>query len=460
MNPNQHMLLALILATSLAQCVPARWFTDDPSSLELLENHPINCLLLESVHWSSSFCVRAHEKGRNVLAVIRPGQPLVERIRQAKQLGFDGIVLEGRFGANERDQARSLASELGLQFVLIGARHEMDLTGRDPVIGTFQTVWPGIHLAEDGAAKAAPTGAPWIDSNGGFIRYVRSLTPSAIWLSGRPPRQAVVPLIRYLQAIHDSAVVGAWWVLELDDDFRQRLLAGSTSGLEDWRRLGEHIRYWLEHAEWRDYEPYGQFGLIHDRADGALLQGGIIDMLVARHIPLRVIPPARLSADVFRGLRMVLNVNPTSLTQEQRDILRQFTRGGGTLLSAPPGWQLSDASGENFVASDKEVEVLDSVWRGVNGLIGRENLGVRLFNVSSIRSVPVASRTGRPVVLHLVNYADYPVERVTCRFQERFTRATLLAPGRSPSPLELVTENGGSEVLIDKVDVLVSVLLE
>ena len=45
-------------------------------------------------------------------------------------------------------------------------------------------------------------------------------------------------------------------------------------------------------------------------------------------------------------------------------------------------------------------------------MIGRRNLGVRLFNVSSMLSNLLASPDGKSAIVHLVNYSDYPVENV------------------------------------------------
>jgi hypothetical protein len=87
------MLPALLLALSLADWVPARWTSDDPKSLELLAETPINCLLAE--HAPAAFAAEAKQRGIAVLAVVRPGGDLAEAAKHAVKLGLDGIVLEG-----------------------------------------------------------------------------------------------------------------------------------------------------------------------------------------------------------------------------------------------------------------------------------------------------------------------------------------------------------------------------
>jgi hypothetical protein len=80
----------------------------------------------------------------------------------------------------------------------------MPLGGPDPIVGTYQGVWPGIQVLDNGAAKAAPSGSPWIDTNTGLIRSVRALGPASVWLGYLPPVHSVVTGERYQAAIADA----------------------------------------------------------------------------------------------------------------------------------------------------------------------------------------------------------------------------------------------------------------
>ena len=42
-------------------------------------------------------------------------------------------------------------------------------------------------------------------------------------------------------------------------------------------------------------------------------------------------------------------------------------------------------------------------------MIGRGNLGARLFNVSSMLSNLLVSPMGKQILVHLVNYSNYPL---------------------------------------------------
>ena len=70
-------------------------------------------------------------------------------------------------------------------------------------------------------------------------------------------------------------------------------------------------------------------------------------------------------------------------------------------------------------------------------MIGRRNLGVRLFNVSSMLSNVLVSADGKTEIVHLVNYSDYPVENVTVHFLGDYKHATLITPEGVEKHLEI-----------------------
>jgi len=378
--------------------------------------------------------------------VIRP-KGAADGVAEAKRLGFAGVVFEGNFGPKGPAEARREAVSAGLAAIVLSPRIYLDLESDNPVIGTYQGVWPGVHTLDDGATKAAPTGAPWIDTNSGFLRFVRARGNAGIWMANRPPEGEVIPVTRYLQAIGDAAMVGARWVVALDSDFDRRLLAREEKALAGWKRIGEQLRFWERHRAWTRLHPSGKLAVIEDVAAGGLLSNGILDMIAARHIPLRALPPPRLDKGALAGVRIALDINPPALSAEQTAVLKSYARDGGMLLSAPPGWTFPPQRVDQIIVDNSEVEKLEDVWHGVNMTIGRENLGVRLFNVATMRSEVVAGAGGKPVVIHLVNYSDYPVENITVRPLAHGTKATLYTPEGEPEELEIF-ENGEMDIAV------------
>jgi hypothetical protein len=438
--------LAFALA-AVADWTPARWNSSDPKSLEFVRRTPVNCLLIEERNWSAEFNRAAAESGIATLAVLREGVLNASRL---KELGFAGAALEGEV---EGDAP-------GLTIVRLGLRTSMRFATGAPVVGTSQGVWPGINQTEE-EIKAAPSGAPWIDTNSGFLRFVRAAAgDSAVWIAHRPPEKAVIPVSRYIQAIADSAVVGAHWVVALDADFDRRLLSREAKALADWQRIGQAMKFFDEHKNWLRLPPYGQLAVVQDIASGGLITGGILDMIAVKHTPVRAVVARDLSPDRMKGARMAVNVDPAQTGDSGKEILRDFTRGGGTLLTAPPGWKFPPQRPGQIKLDDKEVEKIDTIWKEVNSMTGRNNLGARLFNVASLLSSLAAPPSGKPLVLWLVNYSDFDVENVTAHVLGKFAKATLYEPGAAPRKMEVYEAEDGTGVDIEKVHALAALVLE
>jgi hypothetical protein len=436
--------------------VPARWPWTDRESLDLLAGSPVNCLLLRA--YPAELIAAANARGIVTLAVLQLGGDTAAEARKALAAKVTGLLLDGDFPVAVAASVREAAG--GAPVVELSARSRMPLGSTAPILGTYQGVWPGIALEQDGGHKAGPTGSTWIDTNTGFIRAARAWGNAELWLGNQPPSGTVITGARYLQAIADAAISGARWVLAFDSDFAARLHRREAGALGDWRRMSELLRYFENYPEWRGMREYGKLAVVQDPAKGGLLSGGILDMIAVKHTPVKPIPRERLSAEALSGATMAVSVDPDSLTAEQKEILRNFTRSGNTLLTGPPGWKDESPSPGRITLDKPELARLNDIWRDVNSMIGRRNLGVRLFNVSSMLSNVLASPDGKTVVLHLVNYSDYPVENVTVHFLGNFTRATLLTPDGAVKPLSIYREEDTRGVDIDKVSVCATIKLE
>lgn len=227
-----------------------------------------------------------------------------------------------------------------------------------------------------------------------------------------------------------------------------------------WKRIAGMLAYFEQHPEWRAMQEAGQLALVQDPGKGGLLSGGILDMIAVKHTPVRPIPRQRLSAEALAGATMAVNVDAAALTAEQKEILRAFTRGGGTLLTGPPGWKDPTAAAGSITLEKAELERLNDIWRDVNSMIGRRNMGVRLFNVSSMLSNFLAAPGGKTAIVHLVNYSDYPVENVAMHYLGEYKRATLITPGGADRALEVYKTEEGWGVDVDRVGVCATIRLE
>src|SRR5215471_2099243 len=422
--------------------VPVRWPWNDAKSLELLTGTPVNCLLLKSP--TPEFLAAAAERGVVALTVVAPG----ERVPETKG---DGVVLEGDFAAPPQ------VSGLVIQLT---PRYKMKLGSDAPIIGTYQGVWPGISADDGGAKHSLPTSSAWIDTNTGFLRAVRAFGTAPLWLANRPPEKTVVSTARYLQVIAEAEISGARWVIAFDDDLAARLAKREEGALGAWKRMTALVAYYESHPEWREMRENGRLAVVQDPAKGGLLSGGILDMIAVKHTPVRPVAGSRLSADALAGATMAVNIEGDALTPEQKQVLREFTRSGGMLLNGPPGWKDPAPPAGQITLDKSDLERLNDMWRDVNSLIGRRNMGVRLYNVASMLSNYLGSADGKSAVVHLVNYSDYPVESVTLQYVANFSRATLITPEGKQQKLEVYKTEEGWGVDIDRVVVCATIKLE
>ncbi len=447
------MVLTVLLAAAAvaADWVPARWNSSDPKTLDLVSGTPVNCLLIEQGLWSPGFSEQAASRGIVVLGVVRNPASPAETARQAARAKLTGIVVE----SGDASLAAALG-QAGMPVILLAPRAAMRFDHASPIAGTSQGVWPGVRAE----AKAAASGGPWIDTNSGFLGFARAATDAPVWIANLPPGKTVLPVARYLQAISDAAIVGTRWVVALDDEFSRRLLSREPKALADWKRIGAQLSFFEEHKDWRRLAPCGRLAIVEDPSSGALLSGGVLDMIAVKHTPVRPLPLAKLSDAALDGATMAVNVDPDATSPGQKEALRSFTRRGGTLLNAPPGWKVPAPPNGQITLEKKELDQIDDIWKGINSMIGRTNLGVRLFNVSGMLSSLLGDPKGKRVVLQLVNYTSYPVDSVAVHILGKYSHATLYTPDEAPRQLETYVTEDGTGIDIDRVAVSAALVLE
>ena len=433
--------------------VPARWPWSEAKSLELLADSPINCLLLKT--YSADFVAAAAKRGLVTLAVVSPGEDAVAAARNALVAKVNGIVMEGDFPDSEAAAVKQAAGDAPV--IELAARSRLQLGSKAPIIGTYQGVWPGVAAME---SKAGPTGSTWIQTNTGFIRTVRAWGDAMLWIANEPPPKTVVTSRRYQQAIADAAMSGARWVVAFDNDFAARLRDREEQAMGEWRAINGVLRYFEQHPEWRVMREYGKMVLVQDPAKGGLFSGGILDMIAVKRMPMRVVPRQLLTAEALRGATVVVNVDAGALTAEQEKVLREFTRSGGMVLTGPPAWRDAGPKGNSFTLDKPNLDRLNDLGDEVNSLISPGSFGVRLFNASSMLSNALVSNDGQTIVVHLVNYSDYPVENVTIMFPSDHKKVTFIAPEGSGRIQDVFQTPDGSGVGVEKVSVCAVIKVE
>lgn len=437
--------------------VPMRWPWTDAQSLDLVAKSPINTLLLPP---SSPLAAAVAARGLNAMVVVRSGADPMGAAEEVRKLKLAGVVLEGDFTPQVAAKVRDTLAGSKAIVVELTSRAAMRLGGKDSIVGTYQGVWPGIRIEDQGKVKANPSGSAWIDTNSGFLQALRAFGATSVWLGNTPPTDQVVRGERYLQAIGDAELAGARWIIALDEHFANDLHQKDAGALKTWTKMQELLRFYESHPEWKGLPPGGKLAVVQDAEHGALLSGGILDMIGVKHTPVRAVPPQKLTPESLQGATMAVNVEPGALTPEQLNVLRAFTRSGGTLLTAPEGAEVKAPADVNRITlDDKELKHIDDLWHDVQGMIGRRNLGVRLFNVASMLS-SLENGPGGSIYVQLVNYSEYGVENVTVHALGKFKKAHLFMPGGVEKDLEVYDAEDGSGVDLDKVDVVATVRFE
>ena len=335
----------------------------------------------------------------------------MEAARALVKSGFTGAVLEGDFDGRTAADVRAVLEKSRREVVQCGARGSMRLDGEAPIVATVQGVWPGIRVADQRALEAGPTSAPWIDTNTGFLRFARASTNATIWMANRPPPDLVIPIQHYLQAIGDAAINQARWVLALEDEFWDRLLARDTKTLAQWREIGAGLQHYEDHRDWRGAGPSGGIA-VRGNASTA-----VVEMLASRNLP------------VF--------ASPSSDSDSHR---------ASMAIDAP---------------AQSTTTALEEIWKKVETITSERNMGVRLHNVTSVRSNLLAMPGQKQLILHLVNYSDYPVQGISVRVLGSFRHARLFRPGIAAMDLDVYKSEDGTGFDIEgPIGTLATVVIE
>lgn len=451
------MLLALWLLAGFSALVPARWNSSDPRSLDLLAGGPVNCILVEPPHWNPALLAAAKRRGIAAFGVLHPDKDAPAAAVRALALKLDGLALEGD---GDWTAVRAAVSKARMTLVELPDRGRMRLDGADRITGAWQGLWPGVEIEHPGGEKTSgPTSTPWIDTNTGFLRFVRASTDAAIWVGERPPRGVVFPARRYCLAVADAAIAGARWIVALDADLERRIHASDRAGRAAWRQIEAYLRY-FENPRWRDYRPFSEMAVVQDRASGGLLSGSILDMLSALHKAARAEPADRVGADSLRGTRVVLDVTGGAVNPEGKKNLDAFVRAGGVLVSPPPGWRFPEIAEGQAMPTRAQMDRIQPVWEAAyDATVGR-NFGVRTFNTASVLFHLLAAPGGGSLLIHLLNYADYAAEDITVQALGEWRRARLYTPEGAVRELPVYPVKDGTGVDVDRIEVLATLRLD
>ena len=290
--------------------VPMRWPWSDPGTLELLAGTPVSCLVVPWADGSPadearpealrSLVAAAQGRGLAVVGWVSGTADLRRAASAARATGLAALATE------------STDPVEGLDVLRFRKRGFADLPPSG-FLGDAEAAWPGMRpllRTKDVDAMSGATSRPWIDSNAWYGRLARALlAPRTLWLAFEPPDTGP-PLgaDAYLQAIADTEIAGARWMVSLDPSLRDGLAAGRHEARETWARIARGLAFFEAHRAWRAWEPVGQIGVVSDYAgENEFMAFEVLNLLARRSGLFRVLPggPRRGGAPRRPGLRAV-----------------------------------------------------------------------------------------------------------------------------------------------------------
>ncbi len=407
----------------------------DPQALELVAGTPVSCLVVTWAEGSEGdesqqralapLIAAARGRGLSVVGWVGTGADLKRAADAAEASGLEAIATES---------SEPVPGGAVLRF------RERSLSDRSPAdfLGVASPVWPGASPSLPIGADAAsgPTGPPWLDSNAWYVRLARTLVdPKVLWLAFDPPDLGQpVAGASYVQAIADTEVCGARWVVSLDTHLRRDLLDRRASALDTWAGIGRSLAFFGKHRAWASHVPVGQLGVVsaYGGAD-EFLSFEALNLLARQSCLYRILEKSRALGAPFAGLDAVLYVDGTPPAGDLARKLYAFAEGGGTLIT-PPGWEERGVhEGDSWLARFRVFQY----GRG-RLAVAREDLAdpyllaedaqllmshrrdrVRLFNGGTAQVHYATSGDGRSGVLHaLVFPMPYPRSEMTAWFRD------------------------------------------
>lgn len=393
---------------------PAEW--RQPSLLRLLSGTPINCLLLD-----------AHPNGA----------PIVEAARER--------------GMTVLDSASAAGAPL--------AKVNWDC----PRIVISDLFWPRMRLSQRGQrdeSDAAPTGAPWIDSNSWVARLAAVRAPGRpIWLDFEPdPKESPPEEAGYVTAVADSAATGARWIVTLDAALRQALASGNAEALKKWHGIQAALSFFEARREWAQWDPWGPVGVLSSfSGDDEYMGHEVLNLAARRNLLYRVLDRKMPSTHRLEGLRAVLYVDNELPPPPLKAKLAAFSQSGGLLIvppalaaQFPPGKPLPCAvAGYRLLTAGKgRIAIATQDWddpyflaADVHSLVSRKNDPVRLFNGRSLWMHYSVAPKQSAALLQLVSFTSRPNQSVS------------LAPAQSWRSAQFHTVGTSEAKSLDPVDV-------
>ena len=455
-----------------------------PSSLLLLKETPVNCLVVD---WASGASEDAAQQlalrplihagrqlGLSFVGNVSVKEHLEAAVAAGREAGLEAVILQG---------SRSLGLDLPIIQQFPSDKIDWDIT--TGIFSATGSVWPTVTLQAldenmDGdTASAGPTGNPWADSNGWLTLLAnRMASGKVLWLDTDPPDSP--EMLRgedYCLAIADSRVYGSRWIISLESRMRIALLKRDQSAMDSWTRICETLSFFESHREWTAYEPMGVLGVVSDfRGQNAYTSGEVLNLLDRRQIQFVVIDRTRSLPAPNDWQKGVLWLDDEPPNSEQKNQLLSFVQQGGMVIAAKYwgpsgvapykedwlyGYNIYNVAKGRIVVAEGGFPDPYQLSRDAHLLVSRKNDFVRLYNPGTTKYHSSIDPIRFKQVVQILNYSIEDASYVTLWINAKAKSARLWRPNpESPLSIALESANEGSNFDLPSFSVNCAVEIE
>ena len=434
----------------------------DPGALDHLAGAPVDCLVVtwaegspgDGAHQRALLPLigAARRRGLSVVGWVAAAADLRRAAGGAQAAGLSAVATESREAVDGFEVLRFRKRGFGGP-------------SSSAFLGDADAVWPGMRplkREKDVDAVTGATSRPWIDSNGWYVRLARArLAPKTLWLAfDAPDTGQPLSADAYQQAIADTAIAGARWIVSLDPSLRAHLVEGRPQARQTWTWVARSLAFFEAHDAWVGYAPVGQIGVLSDYAgENEFMSFEVLNLLARRSGLYRVLPADRADTARLDGLDSVLCVDSKPPAPALKETLYTFAEAGGTLVT-PPGWEARGVPDERaaiprfrvyrcgrgrLAVAREDFGDPDLVAEDTQLLTSHRRDRVRVFNLGVGQFHYATSTDGRAGVLHTLAFpTPYPRGPIAAWFRQPWARGRVLSVA-SEAAAKRAAADGGVE---------------
>lgn len=333
-------------------------------------------------------------------------------------------------------------------------------------------IWPGIRRPPTvdgrGDETASASREPWVDSNGYWIRYLRTLYPERPAVLGYVPElgDRAVPFDSLELALAESQAAGGNYILTLEPGYLAALLRNEPKATAAWKQLGQTAR-WLREQAALFQQPV--LPIVTALMEEGQTTAELANLMYRRNASPVLYPAAAPPAPGPASRLALVAANLRPLGPETARRIFAHARAGTTVVTATlasdPWWRglvqapvRSELDRDFYavgkgqlVAYKKPVSDPSEFALDVIDIVTHRKRAVRLWNAPSIIAVATDSRQRGERLVQLVNYGSPVDTELQVRVQGQFANATLLRPEVVSTPLTTAKRGTTTEVLVPEL---------